>query len=338
MATTTNLIDYLKGLGYDDSVEYDVPESASDAAMAGVQAFVREHSDEPQPESVGIIHITGPNVEDNSAPVRSVGTLLTAIQDGVDAVGAAIMGKISLSGSLPSTITGRTQLSLVASPLPGSVVIQVAPTLDRMADLYPEEKGEPLFDIEKEIDAEPLADQAFTEFSTLVKELGEDDPLKKEFVDHLTELGPRVASNMRGFCDSVDKGGVDVSFEWSQPGKEPESSFISHSSAKYAVTVIDNANIENQSVNIVGTLLTVTTSIKDRLRVLKQDGSECIVTIGSIEPADLISVHSGDKVSIEAEQVISNRPGSRQKEKLIGVSLRKVDSPPLDGEAATQQA
>lgn len=336
MATTTNLTDYLKGLGYDDSVEYDVPESASDAAMAGVQAFVREHSDEPQPESIGVIHITGPNVKDNSAPVRSVGTLLTAIQDGVDAVGAAIMGKISLSGALPAAITGRTELSLVASPLPGSVVIQVAPTLDRMADLYPKEQGTALFDVEKEIGAEPLADQAFTEFSTLIKELGEEDPYKKNFVEHLTGLGPRVASNMKSFCDSVDKGGVDVSFEWSQPGRGSDSSFISHASAKNAVTVIENANIENQPISIAGTLLTVTTSTKDKLRILKQDGSECTIAIGSIEPADLISVHSGDKVAIEAERVISNRPGSRQREKLIGVSLRKVDSFPLDEEVAAQ--
>lgn len=135
MATTTKLDDYLALLGFDPEATYDVPENPADAALSGVAAFVREHSAGQEPESTGIIHITGPSALGNSAPVKAVGNLLTSIQSTIDAVGASLMGNRSAEGALPSAITSRTEMSLIASPMPGSVVIQVAPSLARMDDL-----------------------------------------------------------------------------------------------------------------------------------------------------------------------------------------------------------
>lgn len=41
-----NLDDYLAPLGFDPTANYEVPENPSDAALAGVDAFVREHAAE----------------------------------------------------------------------------------------------------------------------------------------------------------------------------------------------------------------------------------------------------------------------------------------------------
>lgn len=330
MATMPNLDDYLSSLGFDPDTSYSVPENPADAALVGVNAFVRENSPSDDPASIGVIHITGPSVKGHSAPLKAVGTFLSALQDGVDAIGASIQGIMTSGGPLPFSVTGRTQLSMVASPMPGSVVIQVAPTLDRMADLYPEGKDKSLFDVEDEIGARPLADMAFDEFSSLIKDLNVEGPDKTEFLDRLTDHGPRVASTMKSFCDSIDKGALDVDFEWEEPGREPETSSLTHEAAKHASVVIQNANIDSESVHVVGTILTITMSQKDRLRVLADAGQETTLAVGTISPADIIGLYAGDRVDIEAERRISRRPGGRSYEKLIGVSLRKI--PHLESE------
>ncbi len=120
MATTTKLDDYLALLGFDPEATYDVPENPADAALSGVAAFVREHSAGQEPESTGIIHITGPSALGNSAPVKAVGNLLTSIQSTIDAVGASLMGNRSAEGSLPSAITSRTEMSSTQRALASS--------------------------------------------------------------------------------------------------------------------------------------------------------------------------------------------------------------------------
>lgn len=322
MATMINLDDYLTSLGYDAEATYDVPESPSDAALVGVNAFAREHSPELEPESTGIIHITGPCILGNSAPVKAVGNLLTSVQSAIDAIGASIMGNRSAGGSIPSAIAGRTQMSLIASPMPGSVVIRVAPSLARKADLYPEGQG--LFDLEDELDAQPLADQAFIEFSNLIDELQEDDPDDSDFVEHLTDLGPRVATAMKNFCETVDKGILDLQLEWTEPNERTETARISHSHAKRAAKVITRANIENEEVAIEGLLLTVTQSEKDKLRIQKDDGREIVVAFGDISPATIYPLHTGQRVRVLAERRVSHKPGGKRSEKLIGKTVEPM--------------
>ena len=322
MAIQANLDDFLASLGFDANTTYSVPDNPADAALAGVNAFVLQHDVKSPDSSKGIIHISGPSIVGNVAPVKSVGHLLADIQSAVDAIGASLLGNRSASGIIPGTITGRTEMSLVASPMPGSVVIQIAPSLARKDDLYPDGPG--LFDVEEVFDAQPLADQAFTEFSNLIGELSADEPDEIALVDHLTDLGPRVASAMKVFCETVDKSSLDVEFEWIEPNKPPKNTVISHGHASYAVAVITTANIENEEVSFEGTLLTVTQSNKDKLRLLKDDGKELVIAIGDISPEDTNSLHTGDRVCVSVERRVSNKPGGKRSEKLVGKTIKLI--------------
>lgn len=326
MATTPNLEGLLESLGFDSNASYAVPEKPSDAALAGVRGFIHEHAEGEAPSSVGIIHITGSAVEGNSAPVKAVGTLLTSIQNAVDSIGAALMGNRSAGGQISAVVTDRTQLSLVANPMPGSVVIEIAPTLDRMKDLYP--NGPSLFDVENDVGAKPLADLAVDEFSTLIALLNVDDIDNAQFVDHLTDLGPRVASCMKGFCESVDKGTLDVRFEWSEPCSQPKTVSLTHLQAERAVTAIDTANIDNEEITLEGTLLTITQSAKDRLRILDDNGKEIVISFGYIDPVSTYSLHTGQRVRLLVERRVSSCPGGKQNVKLVARSIQPV--PALD--------
>ncbi|WP_418733519.1 hypothetical protein [Ellagibacter sp.] len=320
---TINLTDYLESLGYDASANYVVPEDPAQASLDSINAFVEASSGRAaRSESVGIFHITGPSVSGCAAPLKTVGKIMTSIQDSIDALGASIGGFTSISGQIPLRISGRTEMSLTASPMPGSIILQVAPSMSRQDDLCP--NGPSLFDPEEKLGISPLADQAFSEFSALLQELSEEGPDKTAFVDHLTELGPRAANKMKDLCKTIDSTAVDVDFKWSEPGKDRVVSAINHLSAKHAVAIIENAHIENEAVNVVGTIVTITESAKDKLRIRTDEGGEITLALGSISPADLLSVRVGDRVEVQAEQTVSSRTGGRTSKRLEGVSISKI--------------
>ena len=326
MGPTINADAMLKELGFDESASYDLPEDLNELSVSSLRGFIDQTYLQHSAESTALIHVTGPAVSGHSAPLRSIGDFMIHLQAAFDSIGASIEGFKSLGGAIPAVLAKRTELSLVASPLPGSVVLEVAPTKPRLEDLYPH--GEALFDVEKTIGAKPLADSAFEELSSLISDLATDTPDQEKFVDHLAELGPRVASNVRALCDAVDKGSIDFDFEWKSPLGDRKKVGVNHTFAKFVSTVIRNTEIDTESIGIEGVLVTVTTSVKDHLRIREDSDegsvSEVTLHIGDIPPEQLYGLQTGDRVRVDAERQIFNRVGGGKREKLVGISIEKM--------------
>lgn len=324
MDLSNELNSYLQELGFDPNKEYDVPDSLEEATIRSIETFVGSTQKDRSNRSGGFFHITGPSVLGNTAPVKSVGNFLTSFQNALDSIGASLRGNKTASGQLSAEITGKTEMSMVASPLPGSVIIQIEPTMDPADDLYPE--GKALFDVE-DAGIRPLANLAIDEFMSLINDMNQDETDNSKFVDHLTDLGPRVASSVKAFYESVDKGSIDVEIKWRDSKIQKNTvTNVSHMFAHHAVNVINNANIENEIIQIRGTLKTVTYSPKDRLRIETEDGSEKTISIGSIDPVVLLKLVPGEHVCIEAEQRISYKPGGGKNEKLFGLSVERMQT------------
>lgn len=321
MALTETMSDYLSHLGFKQDESYDVPAKPVEASNASLQAFLEQAGNESD-RSICSIHLTGSGVKQNSIPLESLSKFVAAFQAGIEAIGGALTGHISISGSLPSDIVARTQMNMVGSPLPGSIILRVEPSISRLDDLKP--NGDTLFELD-EMGIEPLADQAFEQFSSLLNELACEGPDKEEFVHHLTDLGPRVANRIKEFCEAVDKSNVDAEFTWRDPGKDVETAAISYTFAKHAISVIDAANIETQTDVFEGTLVTLTSSNKDRIRLRTDEGEERTVSLGTIPETDVYNLNIGDRIRIEIERSINQRPGGRRSEKLIGRSIEKVN-------------
>lgn len=331
MGTTINADAMLKELGFDESSSYDLPEDLNELSVSSLRGFIDQTYLQHSAESTALIHVTGPAVSGHSAPLRSIGDFMIRLQGAFESIGASIGGFKTLGGTVPTALAKRTELSLVASPLPGSVVLEVAPTKPRMEDLYP--NGEALFDLEEVIGAKPLADQAFEEFSSLLSDLVVNQPDQDKFVDHLSELGPRVASSVQALCETVDKDAIDVDFEWKEPSGDRKKVSVNHTLAKFASTVIRNAEINVENVHIEGTLVTVTTSDKDHLRVREDVGEgqtkDTTLLIGDIPAEQLYGLQPGERVAVDAERRVSTRAGGRRSEKLVGIGIRKL--PKLQG-------
>ena len=328
MATTISPDALLESLGFSENENYDLPEDLNDLSVSSLRAFISQSYLQHSSESSALIHITGPSVVGHSAPLRSVGDFMTQLQSTFEAVGASIEGFKALSGSIPSKIAKRTELALVASPLPGSVILEVAPSMPRIEDFRP--NGEPaLFDVGTTIDAKTLADCAFEELSSLLSDLSCETPDQDVFVEHLAELGPRVASNVQSLCETVDKSQIDVDFAWREPSKENKTICVSHSFAKFAASVIKDAQVNVEQIHIEGVLLTVTTSEKDHLRI-KEEGSsglsrDTVLPIGDIPPEQLYGLQPGDRVAVDAERQLFTRAGGRSHQKLVGVGISKIN-------------
>lgn len=328
MATTISSDALLESLGFNENESYVLPEDLNELSVSSLRAFIDQSYLQHSRESSALIHITGPSVIGHSAPLRSVGDFMTQLQSTFEAVGASIEGFRALSGSIPSKIAKRTELALVASPLPGSVVLEVAPSIPRVEDFRPEGE-QALFDVETTIDAKTLADCAFEEFSSLLSDLSCETPDQDAFVKHLAELGPRVASNVQSLCETVDRSQIDVDFEWREPSKERKTISVSHSFAKFAASVIQDAQVNVEQVHIEGVLLTVTTSEKDHLRIKEDIGrglsKDTVLPIGDIPPEQLYGLQPGDKVAVDAERQLFIRAGGRSHQKLVGVGINKIN-------------
>ena len=326
MGTAINASSTLKELGFDENASYDLPKDLSELSTSSLRSFIDQAYLQHSAESTALIHVTGPAVIGHSAPLRSIGDFMIHLQGAFESIGASIGGFKTLGGAVPIALAKRTELSLVASPLPGSVVLEVAPTKPRLEDLYP--NGEALFDIEETIGAKPLADQAFEEFSGLLSDLVVDQPDQDKFVDHLSELGPRVAFSVQALCETVGKDAIDVDFEWREPSGDRKEISVNHSFAKFASAVIKNAEINVESVRVEGALVTVTTSDKDHLRVREDLGEgrakDTTLLIGDIPPEQLYGLQPGDRVVVDAERRVSTRTGGRRSEKLVGIDIEKL--------------
>lgn len=320
MALSDKTKAFLDGLGFDPDAVYDVPESAWEASLQSLESFIGSSVDAKSHacESSGTIHITGPAVLGHTAPAKAVGELLSSFQGAVDAVGASMSGRASGFGPIPKELSARTKMSLIASPLPGSVVIRVAPTMKRMDDLEPE--GPSLFD-PADIGLRPLADEAMERFTSLLSVFDETSPESGELIERLTEMGPRVATNIKAFYDSIGRGSMDVDLSWLEPGADRRRSYISHSEARLAVKAIDEAKIESTVIHVIGELQTATVSNKDKLRVKTADGIEKTISLGLISTAEIMEFRTGQGVDVEVECRTSVKPGGKHSEKLSGVSI-----------------
>ena len=92
--------------------------------------------------------------------------------------------------------------------------------------------------------------------------------------------------------------------------------------------MIKNTEIDTESVEIEGVLVTITTSAKDHLRIREDSdegpANEVTLPIGDIPPEQLYGLQTGDRVRVDVERQIFNRVGGGKREKLVGISIEKL--------------
>lgn len=307
------------GVNVDDYSTVDLP-SPEEASRESVERMIAKSSRTARVlMSRGEIHLRGSGVKLNAAPASCVGNLLNEFQCAVDALGASLSGHTSAMGAIPSAIRASTTINIVASPQPGSIRLSISPAKQGFEEVFPD--GETLFGFDP-LGRRPLADIAVEELIDLIAKVDDQSPDSEDLVETLMNKGPRVASTFKGLMQSLDEGDFDADIKWCEPEKAKKESRITHHLAKYAVSVIENAKIESNEVVFYGTLITSTSSKKDKIRIILDDtGEERTMSLGDIDPITMNRFHPNEKVVIKAEESIGHHVGGRETVRLAGISI-----------------
>ena len=326
-ALLKNLMDK-NGITSDDIASLDLGsfEEASDRSLRAF-SFEKTGNESSAKKSIGVLHFTGPAIKGHCAPIEVVGNTLSNIQNVMNAIGASIKGFSTPNGQIPFNITNRTELMMIASPSPGSVVIHVQPKMSRFEDLCPDDT--PMLDIGEEFDDKPLADKCFETFIDLISSTTEDSPEHEKLINMLTDLGPRASSSVRTFCETLGKDALNLDVKWKEPSNKPIVSEIKHDRAKLMSEFIKNAEIESNEVVIHGKLITTTLSPKDKLRILEDNGNEITISLGKISTGEIALIRPGENVTIHADCKIGKYAGGRTSTTYTGISLASDAQLPL---------
>lgn len=294
--------------------------AAGDLGRASIEAFVSARSDARELRSAGQLRLSGAGVLGHAAELDDVGQLASLWQRCVTAVGAALEGSQSAFGRLANDIHERTQLMLDASPVPGSLVLNVQPKMSPISESYP--AGEQsLF----EDDPRPLADRAS---ETLLQLLQHASQPSLDELDNLTaefrSLGPRVATSVKMLADAIVKAHVDMYVEWREPLAATVRASLSATSAGWVSEFVGGRDLDAEDFLLRGTVRTVSDIAK--WSVETPSGLEQ-VDAGQL-PADFVrSTNVGDSVELLVRVRQTQRPDGTVRRALTARELHVGDAP-----------
>lgn len=244
--------------------------------------------------SHGTLRLHGQTEGEHAAPLALVGSVATAWQKAVTAVGAALEGMTQARGRLPLATVVRTTLEVLAPPSPGSLVVELSPVADPVEEAEP--KGNvAMFDAER-----PLADQAAGRLIELCRVLAEADPQRMDdLADEIRTLGPRVGGAVRGLAEALAGSALDLEASWEEPGRPTIRSDWSPQAATWVAAFIKGRDLDAEKSVLTGVAVTV--SERERWLVTDDAGEAVYVQVGSLTPEDTHSVRPSDRIELEIE-------------------------------------
>lgn len=322
MDSTNKIFEVLQALEISDE-EISSLGQAEDISANSISRFLDDSSFiSRMNSSIGEIHIEGSGVKESSAPMVNVGNALSSIQTSIDAIGASIKGVKNLRGKISTSITSLTSLNVVASPLSGSLRILVSPEQQGFDEVFPDH-GDNLFGLDEDFGARPLADLALEAMIDLIDDINPGSPNTGAFEERLYDLGPRVASSMKTMLEVFSDSDFDIEVTWKEPDKQERRAKINKEVSHYAVGVIERPKADIEIEEITGKLLTVTATIKDKIRIIDHANKDFVIEIGEISEQDLSQFHTGDAATVTAEKIATYYPGGRSTVKYKGLSITK---------------
>lgn len=252
-------------------------------------------------EPSGNIRLSGAGVAGHSAPFEAIGAIVSSTQLVVTAIGAALEGFKAPRGAFTRELLRRTALSLTASPAAGSIVLSFGPEDSQVEAEYV--SGE----VPLDASPEPLVDRAFVELFDLLQQAEASDPDAEEFSERLGELGPRVASSLRTWSDSLSSAHIDAELSWSDANANRRFTTVARSQSAWISAMVAGKMLDARPSVIVGTVRTVSDLTSWVIDV--EEGARTSVHIEDLAPTEISPVRVGDRVRLDVLMQERTRPG-----------------------------
>ena len=140
------------------------------------------------------------------------------------------------------------------------------------------------------------------------------------------KTGPRTASALRDLSKTLDRAGFDVDIDWQQPSRATRRVTVSASAAAYIAATVENANLDEQPVQITGEYLTV--SAVSSWLIQQDDGDTVTVKLGEINKDDTRGLAVGDRVRIDALMKVETTPGGAVKTTYTAHAVHRLGGDP----------
>ena len=304
-------------------------ETPSDLSRISVDAMNTASSWGRQMVSMGILRLTGDAVKGSTASLESVGELMGRWQRLVTAIGGSKRGFRGLRGRMNADVISSTKLLLHAGPSQGSVMLEFQPEMRPETELSPD--GElRAFD---QPDTQ-LADEAVAEAITLFTNAAALGPSAdgSDFLSEVSGLGARTASALADVARSLDAGGFDLDLTWMQPEHPSARVHVSQSVSKRIVEIVSSRELDKDIETLVGSIQTISTLA--RLHLLLDDGSLVAIAPGKLDHDALKSVTHGQRVRIDADVKVNQRPGDEPMVSYTARTLALAEADPRGPQAA----
>lgn len=248
--------------------------------------------------------------------VRHFARVIGKFQDLVTAIGAHLTSTPE-SGKIPAHVRSATNLLVLASPLPGSVQIELTP--DTPGIDVAEPKGEPLVrDTEA---ARPLADKA-AEAALDLMAVPEGADLE-EWAVRVSAQGGRSARALRKLMDSVSRADVTMDAKWHEPGAPTSHVAVTSDDAGRASRAITNRQLDSIETDITGAIDTASLS---QSLVIARKGEKFKIRRGQLDEDTIRQLHPGALVKAHVREDVEILPGGEERSVYEALSLMVLDT------------
>jgi hypothetical protein len=328
MATSEHDIDRMETAILEAMANEAVPAwtTPDDLSRISVEALT---ADEPLGRTLpshGNIRISGDGVTGASARVSEVARVMTGFQRLATAVGAAQQGDKTLGRQPNADVRRRTDLLLRASPGPGSIILTLTPATSPITETGHANGMVGMFtELETEDQLLDTAVGAAIDVFAAGNDIG-PSPAESRFVQQLAQMGPRTASAVRDLSKALERARFDVEIDWQQPSRATRRVTISATAAAYIAATVENANLDEQPVQIIGEYLTV--SAVSSWLIQQDDADTVTVKLGQIGRDQARGLAVGDRVRIDAVMKVETTPGGAVKTTYTAQTVHRLDNDP----------
>jgi hypothetical protein len=209
------------------------------------------------------IRLHGPGVPGHDIPVREATGILTSLQETVASIGQVLSHRATASGPINAQVLKSTELRMSPLPRPGSIVFHLTgPGEGISGDEAPALTSN-----------DTLVDSAMRELFTLVEQSANADEPETagSLARELRRFGPRVAKHLAELAEHVVKDEIDMDLTWRTPRGRRQHATLERRTAQTIRDAIKLNEIETLRVELMGILITISTTKKAELKTVNQE-------------------------------------------------------------------
>lgn len=289
---------------------------ADDLSRMSIDSLRAEHGLLRRDASSGALRLTGAGITGHSGSLDGIAESMRNFQRLILATGLSSIGHTTLRGQPPADVVAKTRLSLNGSPLPGSLVLQIVPSMSPADEIAPDGQTEILNDHETQ-----LVDTAMKDAFDLLEEgrmLGPDAD-DGVFLAHVAKAGPRVASTLRDFSMTLVKFEFEPDLTWTQPRKPRLRTTLRTAELAHIGELIASRSLELEPTTLQGVLRTVSDLGAWQLEV--DNGDIVKIDAKGIPAEDTATLRTGLVVAIDVNVTEESGPADEAKPKYTASSF-----------------